>query len=62
MKKTYVNPTLVCVIISEAEMIAGEASSVAVGGTVEKSEDIGYVKSESTPHGGKSVWDDDWSK
>ena len=59
MKKTYVNPTLVCVVISEAEMIAG---SVPVGGTVEKSEDIGYVKSESTPHGGKSVWEDDWSE
>lgn len=61
MKKTYVNPTLVCVVISEAEMIAG-GPSVRVGGTVENSEDIGYVKSESTPHGGKSVWDDDWSK
>lgn len=37
------------------------SETMRVGGTTNSSEDIGFVKGESS-RGSHSVWDDDWSK
>lgn len=60
MKRTYCKPQCYIVKVSGIGMIA-LSETMRVGGTTSSSEDIGFVKGESS-RGSHSVWDDDWSK
>ena len=59
MKRTYINPQISIIAITESQMIA---ESMGVGGATATREDIGFVKGESSSRSNHSVWDDDWSK
>lgn len=54
MKRTYISPVLQVVETTVSQMIA---VSVKVGGTVNNSEDIGFVKGENTSGENGGFWD-----
>ena len=54
MKRTYISPVLQVVETTVSQMIA---VSVKVGGTVNNSEDIGFVKGENTSDENGGFWD-----
>ncbi|MBQ7461176.1 MAG: hypothetical protein IJS63_02815 [Bacteroidaceae bacterium] len=58
MKKIYQSPCAHAYTITGRKAFV--QTSMTVGGTVNKSSDIGFVKEQNSQNGNTNAWDDEW--